>query len=299
MKLINNGRETFFVCAALAACLVFTINAQAQTCVVTNWQGGQPGLSNDNAGFQEDGPDAGTELDNRRYGGPCGLRVPVDGTARYVVDTSPDNESNYNARFYAFLNAAGKVPIRIFEASDGSANQIEIWYNRDAAGVTAEGALSMIVAIDGGGSTGLDAGVIGSGWHSIEFVWTRSDAADLILSVDGVDTTASGIDTDIGGTNGIADAALGNLNPANTGGTIDFDDFDSRRMDRPGRLLRGDANDDLDCNVLDVQTILNEANTVGTASPVFASGQPDCTEDGSVNVVDVQCILNRANNSEC
>jgi len=67
---------------------------------------------------------------------------------------------------------------------------------------------------------------------------------------------------------------------------MDFDDFDSRRISRPGRLLVGDADENDAVNTLDALAVLDEFN-----SAVFAPGQPDCTEDGTVNTIDALCAL--------
>lgn len=280
MKLMTDGRKALLAAAALVACVGFTFNAQAQTCVVTNWAGGQVSLNDADAGTQV--PVSSSSPDNRRYGGPCGLRVPVDGTARYVVDNTPANETTYIARFYAYLDSAGTNPVRIFEASDGTTNQIEVWYNQDGTGAAAAGALSMTVATTGG-SVGLDAGAVGSGWHSIELVWAQGATAGLILSVDGTDINTTA-DT---GSNVIADAALGNLNAA-SGGSIDFDDFDSRRVERPGRLLVGDADANATVEIFDVISLRDELLELA-----FAPGQPDCNEDGAVDIFDAICLRNK------
>jgi hypothetical protein len=275
---IKTGRKALLAGVALAAGLGFTINAQAQTCVVSNWN------TNGSLNVGVVDGDAGTQgATNRRYGGPCGLQLDVDGTARYVFDDSPTNETAYRARFYTFLDNAGSDPIQVFAASDGSTNQIEVWYNQNGSGAAAAGEMSMVVTT-AGGSVGVDAGAIGSGWHSVEVVWNQGASAELILSVDGSDNSTTA-DT---GTNVIADAALGNVLGAAGGGTIDFDDFDSRRIDRPGRLVVGDANADGNVTTSDITSTINEVFSVG----VFAPGQPDCNEDGSITSSDVTCSIN-------
>lgn len=271
MELTKISRKALLAGTALIASVGFTLNAQAQTCVVTNWDT-QTELFDTDAGTQGSS--------NRRYGGPCGLQVAVDGNARYVTDTSPANETTYIARFYTFLDNAGADPIQLFAASDGTTNQIEVWYNQNGLGATAAGEMSMVVTT-AGGSVGLDAGAIGTGWHSVEVVWNQGAGSDLILSVDGVDT-ATTADT---GTNVIADASLGNINSASTAGTIDFDDFDSRRIDRPGLLTVGDANADETISIFDILSIRDEL-----LETAFAPGQPDCDENGSIDIFDVLCL---------
>lgn len=260
---------------AAVALLGFSINAQAGiACTVDNWTT-PTNLSDANAGTQGS--------TNRRYGGPCGLRVAVDDTPRYLTDSSPLAESTYIARFYAFLNNAGSgAPILIFAADDDTDDVIQVWYE--------DGNLTLTVFDNGGTPFSAEFTNIGSGWHSIELVWEASDATgnirfalntteeddeDLVMTVN-----TSGVS--------IVNAHLGNVNGANTGGTMDFDDFDSRRISRPGRLLVGDANGDGQINFFDLFAVNNEL----APGDNFAAGQPDCTESGEVNFFDLFCINN-------
>lgn len=273
MKLIRHGRKALLAGVALAACMGFAVNAQAQTCTVGNWDGGATGLSDADTGTQG--------ADNRRYGGPCGLRVPVDGTARYVSDNSPGNEPVYIARFYAFLDDAGDDPVQIFAADDGAADQIQVWYNE-----TNPGDLTLRVFDAGATANDLTFAGVSSGWHSIEFVWSADAAAAIAFSVDGAADITETVDTS---GIAIANAHLGNVSGADTGGSIDFDDFDSRRMERPGRLCRGDTNDDGQVTQVDMLTIFAEVASGGTS---FADGQPDYNEDGSISQIDFLQVLN-------
>src|SRR5690625_5110291 len=125
MKLTKNLRKMILAGVALAVCTGFALNAQAQQCTVNNWDV-QQGLTDSDTGT----PSA----NNRRYGGPCGLRVALDGTERYVVDESPNAENSYIARFYAFLNDAGTDPVLLFAATDGAEDQVQVWYNSPQAG---------------------------------------------------------------------------------------------------------------------------------------------------------------------
>ncbi|NBB93814.1 MAG: hypothetical protein GVY32_11680 [Gammaproteobacteria bacterium] len=272
MKFFTDGRRALLSGIALAACMGFAFNAQAQTCTVQNWTGGQPGLSDSDAGLQTgDGQ-------NRRYGGPCGLQVDVDGTARFVTDDSPQSEGTYIARFYAFLDNAGSGAVQVFGADDGTNDQIQVWYNDPNAGD-----LTLRVYDNGGTPSDVTFTGVGTGWHSMEFVWEADAAAQPVFSLDGTDMMAASMDTS--GLS-IVNAHLGNVNGANTGGTVDFDDFDSRRIDRPGRLLVADANDDTSINVFDAIAVIGEYQ-----SGMMTAGQPDCDENGSINVFDAICVI--------
>lgn len=275
MKLMTDGRKALLAGVALVACLGFAFNAQAQTCTVANWAGGATGLSDADAGTQDN--DGGT---NRRYGGPCGLQVDVDGSARFVTDDSPANETTYIARFYTFLDNAGGDAILLFAADDGTDDQIQVWYNDPAAGD-----LTLRVFDQGGTPNDLTQGSVGAGWHSVELVWEQAASADVRFSVDGAaDLTATPDTTGIA----IANAHLGNVDGSATGGgTVDFDDFDSRRIERPGRLLVADANADGSLDIFDALSLRDELAEVS-----FAAGQPDCDENGTVDIFDAICLRN-------
>lgn len=268
MKFFKDGRRALLAGVALTACMGFAFSAQAQTCTVSNWQGGATNLTDGDTGTQG--------ASNRRYGGPCGLRVAVDGTARYVTDDSPQAEGTYIARFYTFLNNAGGNPVILFAADDGTDDQIQVWYNDPA------GELTLRVFDNGGTPQDLSVPV-GNGWHSVELVWEADAAAQVLFSVDGAADLSTSLDTS--GLS-IANAHLGNVNGAAGGGSLDFDDFDSRRIDRPGRLMVGDADDNGEVNTLDGLAILDEFN-----SGTYAAGQPDCDENGAINTLDALCAL--------
>jgi len=252
---------------AAVALLGLSLNAQAQTCVVENWDT-QTGLTNANAGVQDG--------DNRRYGGPCGLRVPGGGVA-YVTDESPTAEGSYIARFYAYLDDAGSAATIIYEATDGTDARAQVWYNFPNAGD-----LTLRVADNSLPDNDLTFAGIGPGWHSIEFVWEAAASADIRFSLNGSADAEFGTALDTSGFQ-ISDASLGNVNGAATG-PMDFDDFDSRRISRPGRLVCGDADDDSSVSVSDLSSVRSEI--FGT----FAPGQPDANEDGAVSVGDLSFI---------
>ena len=254
----------------------WSVSASAQTCTTANWTSAL-GLVN---GDDNDTGNVGTPPTFRRYAGPCALKVPVNG-ARYVTDETPNSEASYIARFYMFLDNVGQTPVQVFGASDGQDDQIQVWYNSPNPGE-----LTLRV-FDANGVEQLLApftDVPQSRWHSIEFVWEAAAAATIRFSLNGQPDRTASVNTA-----GLAINAvfLGNVNGANGTGAIDFDDFDSRRTTRPGRLVRGDAANTGSVSSPDLQAVRNEI--LGTA---VAAGQPDCNEDGAVGSPDLQCIRN-------
>src|SRR5690625_7236159 len=125
MKRTKNLRKLILAGAALAVCTGFALNAQAQDCTVDNWDV-QQGLADSDTGTQG--------ANNRRYGGPCGLRVELDGMDRYVVDESPATENSYIARFYAFLVNDGSDPVMLFADTVGTYDPVQVLSDYTQAG---------------------------------------------------------------------------------------------------------------------------------------------------------------------
>src|SRR5690625_180721 len=267
MKLTKNLRKMILAGAALAVCTGFALNAQAQDCTVDNWDV-QQGLADSDTGTQG--------ANNRRYGGPCGLRHGPDRNESYDCAASPNGETSYIARFYTFLDDVNTSdPVMIFAAGDDNDNSLlEVSYE--------DGDLTL--AVYGATTETATFSNIGSGWHSVEVVWAAGE--DTLFKVDEEGDLAVSADTS-GQTIHYAD--LGNLNEA-SGGSIDFDDFDSRRSERPGRLCVGDTNGDEQLSMSDVNNIYKEVQSFGSW---FADGQPDFNEDGNITMSDRNAVFER------
>ena len=268
---------------AVAALLLggVSLSSQAQVCTTGNWAGGTVNAGKLLAATPADG--------NSRYGGPCSMRVALDDGPAYVVDNSPIAEQDYIARFYFNPNGNDDAgPMIIFAANDESdgdgADVLQLWYNEPNAGE----ARLLIATESGSSSIDVAAGDIrASGWNSFEIVWSSAASAEIALSVNGgTDQVSTGNNTS---NERVRSALLGFVydDDENTSSTTPmfFDDFDSRRISRPGRLLRGDANDDGQIDLGDV--IAANAESLGGA---LAAGQPDCNEDGQIDLGDVICI---------
>lgn len=208
------------------------------------------------------------------------MRVPVDGTARYVRDGSPSAESAYLARFYVFLDSAGNQDVRIFEALDSSDQaQFAVWY------LPGTDAIALDVAT-ASGTEAIEVTDIGNGWHSILVQWSSGESAVIGLGVnEDIPTASANFDTS---GRSIHEVRLGNVIGVSggAGAYIDFDDMDSRRISVPERLLVGDANND---GVIDGGD--NIALLIERLSPTLAPGQPDCNEDGVIDGGDNICLL--------
>ena len=270
---IGRLAKTMMIGSAAVAFLGFSLNAQADLpeCTVDNWDSA-PGLSDADTGFQTG--------DNRRYGGPCGLRVAFDGEDRYLINDTPSNEQSYIARFYAFLDDLGDSAAIIFAGEGGGEDHFQVWFNDPAAGD-----LTLRVYDESGEPFDLTYNDLDSGWHSIEVVWEAGSDAEIRFALNSDDPQNDLVTAVDNSGLGIDSAWLGNVAGADIGGTADFDDFDSRRSTRPERLLRGDATDSGSHTTADIFAI--EAERTGGA---FAPGQPDCTEAGSITTADLFCV---------
>lgn len=272
--------KTLFAGAAVSVAFGFVMSAQAShvvdssDCTTNNWSSAT-GLTADDAGVQ-----GGT---NRRYGGPCGLRVATGGGEAFVTSEEPTNETSYNVRFYAFMDdapAGGDVTLFATDA-------FSVMYHEASSEVM------LHADHDGGIDTSLSFPV-NAGWYSIHVNWTADAAADiefLVANRDTPDGSAQTVNLDTSALS-INTAMLGNVDDTGLdAGSLDFDDFVSTRITPPDRLLVGDANGDDSYSVGDLNSVLVELNENG-----FADGQPDCNEEGSMSVGDLNCALVILNN---
>lgn len=217
---------------------------------------------------------------NRRYAGPCGLRVELDGTEAYVPNNTPAGETTFNVRFYFFLNNVTN-DVTLFQAENS--NNIPVitaTYDRS------ENDISVVFA-NAGTAQVVKAPNVSSGWNSLEIQWAALSGAEpkVTLGSAAAVTGSAAIDT----SNFVIDVAkLGAIGTVPGSGSIDFDDYDSRRSGTaPGRLVRGDANGDGVTDGDDQSAVVNEF-LLGE----FGQGNPDCNEDGVVDGDDQSCIVN-------
>lgn len=255
--------------------------AQTQNCTFENWST-SVGDDNLRAGSQGAG--------NRRFAGPCGLRVQLAGSEAYVQDESPTSESTFNVRFYFYLNEisedvtlfeARSATTRVFAATyDDANNQINVAFSTG----------------DGSTSSTLSVGPVAAGsWNSLEIQWSKGSTANqtvtLVNASGKIEEESGAINTD-GFT--VDTAKLGAVSAIATvpsGGSIDFDDYDSRRDSVPGTLCRGLTNSSRDTlDLEDVQAIFTDFATGGS---VAAAGTPDHNMDGKIDLEDVSNVFSR------
>ncbi len=266
-SLVGTGLTVDEIFADLFETLFFPMPLGSITiCSTVNWSGAV-GLTDTDVGSQG--------AANRRYTSLCGLRVPLDGEPRYLDDQRPNPEAFYNARFYAFFDDVESGSVLIFEGDEAGSPRFQVIYE--------DGGLVFNVFDNDDTEFSETIPDIGTGWHSIEVVWESGPNAEVLISVNGGADVAVSVDNS---DHRISELRLGNIVADLNGvGSVDFDAFDSRRITRPGRLLVGDADDDGQVDLFDLEAIDDEI-----ADLTFAPGQPDCNEDGVIDVADRECV---------
>jgi len=261
---------------AVAAALMFGAQA-ASACAISAWSSAT-GLTVADTGE----PTAGFS----RYSGRCSVRVASANGAigRFVTDTTPNNEATYRARFYYYTgDITGSTDI--FQARNtGGTNIIRVAHDGTALSFTTNtgGAAQNVTVQD-------------NKYYAIELAWAAGAGTGSMSAT----VTGAGSNTPAGtatftnlanSADSITDARLGLVTGTPTvTAPVFFDEFDSRRTQNPGLLLRGDANGDLSVLVGDAIQARNEA--LGGALTI---GQGDCNQDGFVLVGDAICIRNIA-----
>ena len=290
MKTLKNfTTRSLLAGAALAAAFAFTVNAQAQTCTIANWDASAGSLV---AGHPGDG--------NKRYGGPCSLRVTLDGDVAWVENqfqqgtdpAVPLDEPRHISRFYAFFgDITGSDEFVLYELyDDADVSLMTLTYNPSSGEIT----------VDPMGGTAETFTTVAGRWHSIEVDWDVSSAGSEVVSVE--IGTAAGVGSEtisISSTTGhVASVRIGNVDGAISGGNLYIDDFDSRRLSSPGRLCRGDTSGNEEIRMADVNTVFREVQTFGAE---LAGGQPDFVENGIIAMADVNGMFARvqAFNFDC
>lgn len=291
------GRKNL-VCSVVAGLMMagWSLSSQAQECTIDNWQGGAVGADLLTAAT----PAAG----NSRYAGPCSLAVELDAEVAFVVDDLPADEQQYVLRFYFNPNgnASADLPMIIYaanSAADGTGDDaLQLWYNVASADpfVAQPNHITLVIETEDGPAV-IEAGATGvrsNGWNSFEIVWSAGAEADVVLNVNGqADLVAEGLDTSSQRVNSALLGLVGFPEGASiaSGTPLYFDDFDSRRQSRPGRLCRGLTDESRDeLTIADALAIVAE---FGSGSATLAGGQPDFNEDGAVNLADFFAVVER------
>jgi RHS repeat-associated protein len=181
--------------------------------------------------------------DSADYWGLYGMKAVIDDTAAlYVQDDTPNNETQYRARFYFNPNsltmASGDI-LELFTGRNASNDVLRIQMQKSGATYQIRTGLWN----DAGTWTDTSWYNINNSWNAVEihyqaFVYTGS----LTLWLDDIQKQSlTFIDND---TRTITDVRLGPQGvDTNTSGTLYFDDFESRRFSYIGTLTDPGVND--------------------------------------------------------
>jgi hypothetical protein len=258
-------RTKFLLGAAILGALAFT---QANACNITAWSPTDSvGVTAANTGSP---PAAGFA----RASGQCSAKMDGSATAKYVQDNTPTNAAMYKARFYIVSASAdtGASGFIYLARSATATDLIRIALTGNVLKTT----------VAGGGAVA-DIPIVSGRLYSIELEWASGTAQPFQIKVQGNNTAAVTQTTTVTTTAVLKDVRLG-LSAAATG-SINFDEYDSRRTNPPGRLCKQDANGNNQVQGSDRVAITNEI--LGTA---LAIGQPDCNENSLVQGSDRVCV---------
>ncbi len=216
----------------------------------------------------------------KRYSGLCGLSSSAAG--QFVQDgTITAADTRLRARFYVFTGTTGGNPVVYKGLNASNAQVFAVTYNATT------GAFDFATA-SGTGSTA-NGSVVANKWYSVELDWNTT-AGNMTANVQGncgniAACTALPAVTVTGATGSVEYVQLGWVSGTATG-TVQVDNYESRRSTAIGRACRGDANNSASITAGDRTAITNEL--AGT----LQSGQVDCNEDGNISAGDRTCVTN-------
>lgn len=252
--------------SVLAAAMLMALPfASAEACNFNAWNG--------NTSAAAVGTAAGPSAGQRRIKGTCSYQAAASNA--FVTDNTPNAEATFQAFFYVFTGATGKV----FSATTGNGNT-----GTEVVGVSYNG-----TAFTFSGATGVaPIAAPANRWIGVRLIHRSGQPFSVAIQGAGAASPTTGTGTSATAT--IESASLGLIGTAT--GTAQFDEYNSVRSETAIPFLcRGDANNDGIRNVVDVIQVRNEA-----AAPTVSltQGTPDFNEDGQINVVDVIQIRNQA-----
>jgi YD repeat-containing protein len=174
------------------------------------------------------------------YLGTIGLQavIPTGSTnPKYVVDNSPANEAQYNARFYVNPMGMAMGATDTLDLFDGYNSSSTLIFRVQLQEPSANVYKVRVGAVNNSGTWAYSSWVsLGSNWNGVEVDYQAGTSGSLALYVNGVSqATLTGINN---GSLLIDSVRLGVQSiVSTTRGTLYFDNFDSRRFSFIGTLL--------------------------------------------------------------
>ncbi len=181
--------------------------------------------------------------DSADYWGLQGMKAVIDdNTSIYVQDDTPNNETQYRARFYVNPNSlalgSGEV-VDLFTGRNGTTDVLRIQLQKNGATYQVRAGLLN----DAGTWTDTSWYDVPNAWSAVEIHYQAfANSGSLTLWLDDVQKQSlTFIDND---TRTLTDVRLGAQGvDTNTSGTLYFDDFESRRFSYIGTLPDPGVND--------------------------------------------------------
>lgn len=173
-------------------------------------------------------------LQDARFKGSFGARFSAGSGMSILTDGSPDNETNYRARFYLNTNNLNLPGTNQFTLLCGR-NPATPHFELIVTGNGAFHSLSLRTRLDSSATVSSSQVAMVRGWQAVEVRWrTGPGNGEVALVIDGNEVaTLANLDNDQGF---ITSVVLGYDFVTGTGdsGSFDVDDFDSRKLSPPG-----------------------------------------------------------------
>ncbi len=261
----------------LFGCLFLLLPISGFACSMAEWTAA-PGVGDVSVGTPKDNPAIS------RFSESCGLRALATANPSYVQDNNPAAHETFIARFYVrpALTAPGAASADLFVVYDSDtpvpADQLfKVSY--DGSNFNFHGDSSTVLGT-AAASTGL--------WHLVEVEYKKAPTPTVKFWVNKnalTPDTPNGSYTIVAGNVESVRLGLPNAKGSFTGGSVNFDSYESHSTTAVGPLIVCDADGlkgGTPVNTLDFVAIIQERY-----EGILAAGQPDCNLDGAVNSLDV------------
>lgn len=212
-----------------------------------------------------------------RFSESCGLQVTAPNFG-YVQDNSPDGHTQFIARFYVRPNLTGSGQVELFAAygdEAGGSPKIKVSYD----GTNIE------FHADGGPVASKSVAAAKDLWHLVEIEYNSPGNTRYWVNADSSGAESGSYTSASGSISSVRLGLLPDTLAGFTGGSAQFDAYESHSTTPVGSLLVGDSNGDTNLGIADLVTVGIELN----AGPL-AGGQPDCNRDGAMGIADLVCI---------
>lgn len=261
---MNNYREKFVI-----GCLAVMLPVSGFACSMAEWDT-PTGVGAVIVGS----PQTATTV--ARYSEFCGLQVTAPNTG-HVQDNSPDGHTQFIVRFYVRPNLTGTGQVELFAAygdEAGGSPKVKVSYD----GTNIE------FHADSGPVASKSVAAAKNLWHLVEIEYNSAGSTRYWVNADSAGAESGSYTSASGPISSVRLGLLPGTLAGFSGGSAQFDAYESRSTTPVGPLLNGDANANGSITIADVTKLGGELN--GN----LANGQPDCNRNGAVSITDVTCV---------